>query len=126
MEFDGAIADAHCVRDFRDAESLDVEQRQCQSLLARQCRQQCREIGAIGPVDGCGAFLDLQQFDGALLAAQPTVFIAELIDGDPSNPPDRIVVVAHPAPVEVRFDESLLHGVGSGFSLTAYDRERAY
>lgn len=120
VELDDAVADAKCAGDLHDAEALNVEQRQRESLLARQCRELRGHVRAIGPVDSGGSLLDLQQLYRALLAAKPAVFVAELVNGHPSNPPHRVVVVRDSTPMQVGLDESLLHSIGSSLLLAAH------
>jgi hypothetical protein len=104
MRLHGALRDVERDGDLGDREPVDVEQGGRRPLLLGELGQQPPELVWLDRV-----LRDLlagrQAGDRPVLAGPAPVPVPDLVDGDPAYPPDRVVVSADPAPLEMGLDE---------------------
>src|SRR3954468_8177481 len=110
---------------FGDRQFVDIEQRHRDSLLLGELGEQCGQVGVDTVLVDLGDLrLPGQPLQGLALAALAAMIIVQAIDGNPADPTHRVVVVLHPAPVQVGLHEGLLDGIGRNLAVPACQCQR--
>src|SRR4051812_42483561 len=94
VRLDGAFADLQRARDLGDRELVDVEQGHGDALLTRQLSEDRGQLRIEATLlDRLDLRLAGEAFEGSTLAALATMVVAQTVDGDTTDPADRVVVV---------------------------------